>query len=136
VPKTSIPALPFCHRTEIRRRPKSSKYPCQISTLGDHIRSLRLDLGLYQKDVASQIDVATIILWESNATEPQIHHFPKIRDFLGYDLSRQPKNLAEILLDARNVHGIDGKQPNSWSLTTEVSTIYCIFRSIGPKPPT
>jgi hypothetical protein len=39
-------ALPFCH-TELRAsKPKPSHYPKQLNTLGDHIRTRRLDLRL------------------------------------------------------------------------------------------
>ena len=41
--------------------------------------------GLLQKAVARQIGVTTDTLcrWERNAAAPQIHHFPKVIEFLG-----------------------------------------------------
>jgi DNA-binding XRE family transcriptional regulator len=65
-----IPALPFCH-SELRAvRPKSDRYPKEINTLGDHIRSRRLDLNLLQMQVAEQIgvDEITITNWERKPT--------------------------------------------------------------------
>ena len=63
----------------------SPAYPKGIKTLGDHIRKKRLDLGLFQKDVAKQIRVNkdTIHIWETNRTEPELRLIPHIIDFLG-----------------------------------------------------
>ena len=71
----------------------------KLNSLGDHIRSRRLDLRLFQKDVASQIGVSTdtIILWESNAATPQLRHIPKIVKFLGYNPLPLPESLADAL---------------------------------------
>jgi len=54
--------------------------------LGDHLRKRRLDLGLFQREVASMLGVSlfTILQWESNKTAPGVHYIPKITDFLGY----------------------------------------------------
>ncbi|MGH8544558.1 MAG: helix-turn-helix transcriptional regulator [Gammaproteobacteria bacterium] len=56
------------------------------------MRKRRLDLGLFQRQVAEQIGVTTntVFRWESNETLPQIHHKPKIVQFLGYD----PRSVA------------------------------------------
>ncbi len=45
-----IPALPFCHAELRASKPKSFRYPTRLNTLGDHIRSRRLDLGLFQSE--------------------------------------------------------------------------------------
>jgi DNA-binding XRE family transcriptional regulator len=54
-------------------------------TLGDHLRRRRLELGLYQKDVAIQIGVtaSTIWNWEHGWTIDK-RFVPLIVDFLGY----------------------------------------------------
>jgi len=41
---------------------------------------------LRQKDVAKtlQIDVWTLLLWEKRRTEPLVHHYPRIMEFLRY----------------------------------------------------
>jgi transcriptional regulator with XRE-family HTH domain len=58
-----------------------------LNTLGDHIRARRLDLRLYQKDVAAQIirTVDTITNWELNRCQPELQYIPRIIEFLGYD---------------------------------------------------
>ena len=55
-------------------------------TIGDHVRARRLDLGLWQKEVAKQIGVTTTTItnWELNRCEPEIRLYPAIIKFLGY----------------------------------------------------
>src|ERR1700720_743605 len=55
--RKGIPALPFCHLRLSTQKPKSSVYPKELKTLGDHIRRRRLDLGLLQRQVAQLISV-------------------------------------------------------------------------------
>ncbi len=68
-------------------RPKElpKSYPLTLVTIGDHIRKKRIDLGLFQRQVAEIIGVCehTIHGWE-NGTEPELVHIPKIIEFLGY----------------------------------------------------
>lgn len=80
-------ALPFCHLELRVARRKPAMYPKQINSLGDHIRARRLDLKLFQKQVADQIGVheMTITLWEGNATIPEVRYMPAIIQFLGYN---------------------------------------------------
>ncbi|MFP5234324.1 MAG: helix-turn-helix domain-containing protein [Acidobacteriota bacterium] len=56
-----------------------------MNTLGDHIRARRIDLGLFQSQVAAQIGVheLTVTNWERNATEPANRYLPLIARFLG-----------------------------------------------------
>jgi transcriptional regulator with XRE-family HTH domain len=88
--------------------PKSPKYPHQLKTLGDHIRKRRLDLGLFQKQVAAQIGVseATIWNWECHESSPRIHVLPQVITFLGYDPFPPPMSLAEKLIMSRKAAGI------------------------------
>jgi len=56
-------------------------------TLGDHLRRHRLELGLYQKDVAIQIGVTTSTIWnwENNWSSITLSCMPKVIKFLGYN---------------------------------------------------
>jgi DNA-binding XRE family transcriptional regulator len=56
------------------KRPPNSAYPKTLVTLGDHLRKRRLDVGLFQKDVAVAIgvDTMTICNWEKGRTEPEL----------------------------------------------------------------
>ena len=69
------------------QKPKSSAYPKEFKTLGDHIRKRRLDLRLFQEQVSEQIgvDEDTIFRWEGNKSKPQVQFIPAIIKFLGYN---------------------------------------------------
>ena len=103
--------MPFCS-VEIRAlRPKSSAYPAQLTTLGDHIRKRRLDLGGQQKEVALTLGVteSTITGWELNHTTPGITQLPKIMSFLGYipePYCKKTDNIIEQMKLYRQVHGL------------------------------
>ncbi|MEW6324773.1 MAG: helix-turn-helix transcriptional regulator [Nitrospirota bacterium] len=60
-------------------------YPVAPRTLGEHVRKRRLDLGLYQAQVAERIGVtkSTVYNWE-RGREPARQHQAKIIEFLGY----------------------------------------------------
>ena len=116
--------LPFCH-TELRAlKPKPSHYPKKLNTLGDHIRSRRLNLDLLQSDVAGKIgvDTTTICNWESNASTPAIRNLPAIIQFLGYNPLPPAQTFVERLTSARRVLGVSqrnlalslGVDPGTW----------------------
>ena len=100
--------MPFCH-TELRApKPKPSHYPREINTLGDHIRSRRLDLELLQSDVAEQIgvDMTTVHNWESNTSLPAIRYLPAIIRFLGYYPQASVDSFPDRLATARRTLGL------------------------------
>jgi transcriptional regulator with XRE-family HTH domain len=90
------------------KRPQSSKYPQQLNTLGDRIRRRRLDLGLFQKQVAEQVgvDEETIFRWESNESGPQIQFIPAIIKLLGYNPFPFPERLPQKLIFYRQTLGL------------------------------
>ncbi len=107
-----MPALPFCHVRLKASKPQSSQYPKSLNTLGDHLRKKRLDLGLLQKEVASQIgvDEITICNWERQRTAPTLSHIPKVLGFLGYmPLTAHPEGLGQKLVTFRRVRGLSQK---------------------------
>lgn len=60
-------------------------YPLEPRTLGDHIRKKRLDLGLQQQEVATQIGVTKSTVWNwEHGTKPELIHIPAVLAFLGY----------------------------------------------------
>jgi transcriptional regulator with XRE-family HTH domain len=103
--------LPFCHRRLTAAKPKSLNYSKELKTLGDHIRKRRYDLGFFQKQVAAQIgvDEITVYNWERNATSPRVRDIPRIIQFLGYNPLPAPDSLAEKLLAARKALGFTQK---------------------------
>jgi DNA-binding XRE family transcriptional regulator len=78
--------LPFCHFKLKAEKPIPYNYPKVLKTLGDHIRKKRLDLGLFQKDLAKLIgvDKTSVYNWENNKTHPAPRFFQKIVHFLEY----------------------------------------------------
>jgi transcriptional regulator with XRE-family HTH domain len=104
--------LPFCHAELRAPKPKSEQYPKEINTLGDHIRTRRLELKLLQKQVAEQIGVngATITNWERNASSPVIRYIPAIVRFLGYDPLPPAHSLPERLTASRREFGLTQRQ--------------------------
>jgi transcriptional regulator with XRE-family HTH domain len=67
-------------------RPKTlpEGYPKRPKTLGERIKKKRMDMGLYQKDVAKLIGVSidTVILWEKSRTKPSRKNLRRIMQFL------------------------------------------------------
>ena len=105
-------------------------YPKIPVSIGDHIRKKRMELKLFQKDVAKICGVTEdcITNWEKNRTVPQIQFFPNIISFLGYipfeaDLTtlsgklkahRQINGLSQKQLG--KILGVDGATICSWEL--------------------
>src|SRR5947208_52522 len=103
-----IPALPFCHLSLKAEKPRDFKYPKELKTLGDHIRTKRLQLGWFQKDAAKQIgvDEDTIWRWESNECKPQIQFIPAIIKLLSYNPFPLPERSSEKLIFYRQMLGL------------------------------
>ena len=78
---------------KIPKLPKLTKEPV---TLGDHLRRRRLELGMFQKDVAAQIGVtaSTIWNWEHGWTV-DTRLLPRVIAFLGYNPLPQPEGVLE-----------------------------------------
>jgi transcriptional regulator with XRE-family HTH domain len=57
------------------------------SSIGEHLRRVRLDRDLWQKDVAREIgcSAASLLNWEKGRAEPELRFLPAILRFLGYD---------------------------------------------------
>ena len=104
--------MPFCHAELRAPKPRPSRYPKEINTLGDHIRSRRLDLDLFQSDVAEQIgvDTTTICNWEGNTSLPAIRYLPAIIQFLGYDPQPSLDSIPDRLASARRTLGLSQRK--------------------------
>jgi DNA-binding XRE family transcriptional regulator len=74
----------LCKRLLTAKRPPNPAYPKHLKTIGDQIRSRRLDLGLTQKQIAEIIGVTetSIYNWE-RAMNPAVQIHRKIQDWLG-----------------------------------------------------
>jgi transcriptional regulator with XRE-family HTH domain len=88
-------------------KPLSPKYPKELKK-GYYIRKRRLELGIFQREVAERIgvDKDTICLWEANESSPFARYVPRIIQFLGYDPWPTPKTISERLIGARKCLGL------------------------------
>ena len=61
--------------------------PRELQTLGDHVKKVRLDRGLFQEHLAREfgVSVGTVMNWEKNLTRVATRYLPKVVAFLGYD---------------------------------------------------
>ena len=86
-------------------------YPKQIKHLGDHIRTRRLDLGLQQKEAATQLGTTTesVNNWEIGRTRPEIRCYPAIITWLGYNPLPEPTSRGEAVRRARMTRGLSCK---------------------------
>lgn len=67
----------------IQKNTSISKEPVR---LGDHLRRRRLELGLYQKDVAIQIGVTTSTIWNwEHGWTIDLRYIPRVIEFLGFN---------------------------------------------------
>ena len=81
-------------------------------TLGDHLRRRRIELGLFQKDVAIQIGVTTSTIWnwENNWSSITLSCMPKVIEFLGYNPIPCPDGLMGKLAWYKQVNGLSLEQ--------------------------
>jgi DNA-binding XRE family transcriptional regulator len=69
-------------------------YPMRAKTIGERIRKKRLDMGLFQEDVAKIIgvDVNTVTNWEKGRFKPCKECLGKVMEFLE---SQMPRGLLD-----------------------------------------
>ena len=79
--------MPFCHLTLRAPKPPPRFYPKSLNTIGNYIRKIRLDRGLWQRQVAAEIGVDTMTInnLETQRTTPSLRFMPPIIRFLDYD---------------------------------------------------
>jgi transcriptional regulator with XRE-family HTH domain len=111
-------AYPFTNNSNTVKTAYKIEIPYEIQTpkelteepitLGDHLRRRRLELGLYQKDVASQIGVTTSTIWnwENGWLSITLSCMPKVIKFLGYNPIPCPEELMERLSWYKLVNGL------------------------------
>lgn len=104
--------MPFCHIRRTAQRPPDPAYPKTLITIGEHIKKRRLDIGLFQKQVATEIgaDEMTICNWELGLTEPEVRFIPRIIEFLGYNSLPKAQTLPEQIIRYRKTLGLSQTQ--------------------------
>jgi transcriptional regulator with XRE-family HTH domain len=91
------------------KKPQNTAYPKILKPLGDHLRKRRIDLNLYQKDVAKLIgvDSLTFCNWENNLTSLRLYLLSKALDFLCYNpLQSNATTLGERIKQYRIQKGL------------------------------
>ncbi len=80
-----IHALPCVRFKPQIPKPTLISYPKSPLTVGEHIKKKRMDLKLFQSDVARIFEVSTdcVTYWENKRSLPQVVYYPKIIAFLG-----------------------------------------------------
>jgi transcriptional regulator with XRE-family HTH domain len=88
-----LPALSYFDRTRWRRRPPPDLTGGAPLTLGDRIRSRRLELGLSQEQLGRRIGVGrgAVQRWERGKSEPQESRRFEVWEFLKDGLHNRPK---------------------------------------------
>jgi len=111
--RTDIPAFPFSRMVKKAGRLKPNGYPAYPGTLGEHIRKIRMDRQLVQKDVAKLFTVSeeTLVHWEMGRYTPRIRHFKPIIAFLGYyPFTHETASLGGQILKYRQTNGLTCRQ--------------------------
>jgi transcriptional regulator with XRE-family HTH domain len=105
---------------------KTKKTEFAPSSLGEHLKKRRLELGLTQKETGKYLAVTsfTATNWEHGQRKPSVQHLPAICQFLGYDPEqRTPSTPAEWLAAKRRQFGWTQRMaaqelevdPSTWS---------------------
>jgi DNA-binding XRE family transcriptional regulator len=95
-------------------------------TIGDQLRNRRLELRLFQSEVAIKIGVSedTITFWENNKVEPLVKNYPKIIQFLGYfPFALDETTLGGRIKKYRFIHGLS-QEDLSRQIGVDESTIF------------
>ena len=105
-------SFPFMNVVISAPKPLPEGYPEHVTSVGDHIRKKRMDLGLYQRHVAETIGVSegAVELWELRGYEPHPHSWPGVISFLGYDPFPPPKTTAEKIKAVRRRLGLTSRE--------------------------
>jgi DNA-binding transcriptional regulator YiaG len=115
IQQNRVAFLPFVSICLTARIPKP--YPENPTTLGEHLRKRRNELGLFQKEVAKHLGVSqwTLIGWE---TGRQVRGFARheaaVIRFLGYNPLPPPATLGEAIRRKRRELGLTARQLAAW----------------------
>jgi transcriptional regulator with XRE-family HTH domain len=87
-------------------------YPHELKTLGDHLKACRLDLGLYQKQVALMlgVDADSIKNWENGRCKIEVRYYPALISFLNYNPLPEAKSRGEAIARERMSRGLSRRR--------------------------
>lgn len=80
--------------------------------MGEHLRRVRLDRGLSQRQAAEAIGChpTALLPWEKGSAEPELRFLPAILRFLGYDPRPAPATFGGRLRAAREAKGLTARE--------------------------
>jgi transcriptional regulator with XRE-family HTH domain len=92
----------------LRGRVSRPGYPANPRTVGEHLKKVRLDRGIRQKEVARMLGCrpATLGTWEEGRVAPDVRFWPAILRFLGYDPRPEPAAFGGQIRAAREAEGL------------------------------
>jgi transcriptional regulator with XRE-family HTH domain len=96
-------------------------YPLRLVTVSDHLRKRRLDLRLTKVEAGRRLGIRpwTYSRWESGGMNIEVHYYPHIIAFLGYNPLPEPRSLAEAVRRERMSHGLP-----RWALARRLGIQY------------
>ncbi len=102
-----VPGVPLLFKA--LRKKDYSEAP---QTLGEHLKKWRRELGLFQREAAARMGIATetYINWEKGKTEPVAAQFRPGRDLPGPRPYAKPQTPAERLKAKRRALGVTFSQ--------------------------
>jgi DNA-binding XRE family transcriptional regulator len=87
---------------------KKRAYVEHPTTLGEHLKKRRSELGLFQKEAAETLRVNgwTYLGWEKDRKKPTARMLSRIIQFLGYDPLPSGDSIPQQLLACRRILGL------------------------------
>src|SRR4051812_39233303 len=107
-----IPALPF-YGFEASAPIPELKDLAEPQTIGQHIRKRRIQLRMKQARLANEFGISedTLTAWENERNIPQIHFYPKLISFLGYNpFSLDTKSIGGQIYRYRTENGLSHRK--------------------------
>ena len=73
-------------------------FPTNFVTIGDVVKKLRTERGLFQKELAKGIgvDEMTIVNWEKSRTTPGRKHMERLEEFFSTNLEELMKGGSQL----------------------------------------
>jgi len=96
-------------------------YPLQLVSVADHLRKRRLDLNLTKLEAGRRLGIGpwTYTRWESGEMTIEVHYYPGIISFLGYNPLPEPRSLGEAVRRERMARGLP-----RWALARKLGMQY------------
>ena len=96
-------------------------YPLELLTVADHLRKRRLDLRFTKREAGRRLGIGpwTYTRWESGGMTIEVHDYPRIIAFLGYNPLPEPRSIAEAVRRERMSQGLP-----RWTLARRLGIQY------------